>query len=156
MDYVPLEKVLTFIDSKYAPDKQIYAMVSSLYDSKERFEIQWRVDQNPPWRFKNKNESNDCWIDLTTHELIPFLNSKRADLVSFEIQIKSKVLNQAIYADMLYNQIVKLMGKDAVEYALDEHKAFENTLIETIRNLLGDREKQEAKSRLKLVKEEDI
>lgn len=123
-----VQKLLKFLD--YAGiDAKLYWRVPSPCESRE-FEVQWRKDQQLPWRFRRVGDL--FWQMCKTEGLTSAMEKFGLDLAKFERKLHHTVLQQVAYADRIVSEGRSILGHEAVDYAIDENQRFLKQLEDVI------------------------
>lgn len=147
-----MDEILKFVD-QFTLDDQLYWRIPQLYTNKE-FEVQWVKDEKPNWRFRMVDGL--FWKKATSKDIIAALNEDKLDLVQFEQNVRSGILHQVIFADMLLNKATDLLGKETIERALEDNKKFIQSIIAAISELTKEPAPGEKAAEPMLIESEDI
>lgn len=119
---------LEHIDN-YSIDDQLYWHVPVLA-GEGQYEIQWRRSVAFAWRFRKVGSL--FWQECTTENLEAALQLEGVDLTTLASSIEQSVVQQAVFAKIIYDKTQALVGKDTLESASRAHFEFLNELREAV------------------------
>lgn len=131
MDIVGL---LKFIEN-YCFDEQLYLVLPIKKGGEE--ELVWRRgEESRPWAIRARYEGASWWR-YEAEKLPAALERRGISLEALEQELRSHVLIHVTQAQLLLRDARGLLGRDAVEGALEGFDAFSQELNGTVRELLG-------------------
>ncbi len=118
-----LRELIDFIET-LSLDDAMYWRVPRLSSSNDpEIEVQWdRRRTNERWQMRQID--SETWTSATRHDVMATLDVWQADSENFAQQLRSSVLTQAVYADLLRRRAVELFGSDAIDQAAEDTAAF--------------------------------
>ena len=131
-----MDKLLEFLSHNVIEEK-MYWRVAQLY-TERAYEVQWNRDNAEPWKLRPVNDGE--WQTCKTQDLTGLLNQERLDLVSFEEQVRSSLLQQIVFAHSIVKSGREFFGGGIVDAAIKNNEAFVNELKNAIFAVL-DKEK---------------
>ena len=136
-----MDKLLEFLSHNVIEEK-MYWRVAQLYTERQ-YEIQWSRDGEHPWKLRPVNEGD--WQTCKPEDLTRLLNQERLDLVSFEEQVRSSLLQQIVFAQTVVQSGREFFGEGIIDAAIKNNETFVNELKNAIFAVL-DKEKEKAPS----------
>jgi len=130
-----MEKLSRFLEFS-SIDSKLYWRIPST-QGKDIFEVQWRKGHPNPWKFRKTDEI--FWKICPTEEVMPTLKSHGVDILTLETKVKYSTLQQVAFANKIVDDAKDLFGRDLVEQAIAENKAFMNQLDDAIKRLVIQR-----------------
>lgn len=100
------------------------------YEHNNNHEIMFTKKDNY-WKLR-KLDSEEEWIRFNVDNAIDLFNSRGLSLHVFEMTLKHAVLNKVCYYNMMTKKVEAMLGKAAVDRAIDDMDNFGKGLVKAI------------------------
>ena len=150
-----IPKYLKFIEL-FTFEQQLWWPVRQQSNDEHEYEIFWKKSQNGQenWQvLKNKKET----FCGNRNDLSDFLEQVAPDLIApFENQLENSILTQSVFAQTVLDEAKELLGDHAIQEATEQHQEFTKTLVNAVKEALGNKKvnSDKSKSSLKLIRGE--
>ena len=128
-----MNDLLKFIDN-FILDDQLYYRIPKLH-SKDEFEVHWIRKENPSWHLRKVDTIS--WENASSENLIELLNKNNLDISILDANLRSSIIQQVIFADMVIEKATELLGTEAINQSREDNKNFMSSLVEVIKSLVS-------------------
>ena len=112
-----LNDLLTFLN-RSSIEPNLAWTIPHLYNKKKEYEIQWIFNLVAEENFYIREKGESAWLNMTSEDLIDYMNIEKLDLIYFEFQLLKVVCIQAVCSHCYIERAGELIGKDKIEEAI--------------------------------------
>lgn len=134
-----MEKIIQFIES-FSTSKKHYFRCSLTYHPETQVEIaHFGKRLTDKWALKQPQDED--WSYYSAQDFIDAANNAGVNLYDLELNLNNTARTMAVYANMVLKEAQVVLGKEAVDEAIEEYRKFGEQLLATVQKLVGQTEK---------------
>jgi predicted cupin superfamily sugar epimerase len=144
-----LSDLLAFIEKRSSQDKVYFA----LHNDQASFDLFWHREDDL-WHFNQRGEEKEV-LYIPKGKLLEAIDVYDIDIDGLYGQAYQKVTTKAVWYDIVMKEINEVLGEQAVKDEIAAWRMFADDLVNAIKDITGETQKEPASTKLTLVPDED-